>query len=227
MKRIIERKLIKDLSTYYDYNVKPVNFDLLDVNAVHFRFAWTIDYIQRLRNSSVVTYNALDIGAHDGTLGALIARMKIDPDQPNSNSPNVDLIESHPQSVAACEELIKAVRGHGFKMQVYNTTIEDFKPEHPYDVITAFEVLEHTTDPLFCIEKIYDMLEIGGHVFLSVPEEHGAFGLADKNTVHLWTSTVQSMVSVLFHDSRRWQIKQVFEETGLIHMLVKKRTYQE
>jgi 2-polyprenyl-3-methyl-5-hydroxy-6-metoxy-1,4-benzoquinol methylase len=227
MKRILGRKIMDEPEKDFGhYTVKPVNFDLLDTNAVHFRFRWVIDYIQQLRNASIITYNTLDIGAHDGTLGALIARMKIDPDQPDSNSPSVDLIESYPSAVVACETLAKSVCDHGFKMQVYNTTFENFNPGKLYDVITAFEILEHTRDPMFCIEKIYDMLEIGGHLFISIPEERGAFGLNDKNPFHYWTATTQSLISTLFYDDRKWKIVQMFDETGLIHLLVKKTSYQ-
>jgi 2-polyprenyl-3-methyl-5-hydroxy-6-metoxy-1,4-benzoquinol methylase len=111
-------------------------------------------------------------------------------------------------------------------MNVRNTTFEEFKPDHLYDVICAFEILEHTRDPMFCIEKIYDMLETGGHVFISVPEEHGTFGVNDKNPFHYWTATTQSLISTLFYDDRKWHIVQMFEETGLIHLLVRKTTYQ-
>lgn len=227
MKRIVGRKILdKPEESYGYYTVKTVNFDLMDKNAVHFRFRWALDYIQRLRFASIITYNALDIGAHDGTLGALIAQMKIDPNEPKSNSPNVDVIESYPPSVEACEALASVVRDHGLKMRVCNTTFEDFKPDKLYDVITAFEILEHTRDPMFCIEKIYDMLEVGGHVFVSVPEEHGAFGINDKNPFHYWTATTQSLISTLFYDDRKWRILQMFEENGLIHLLAKKTSYQ-
>jgi len=119
VKRIMGRKMMDEPEKLYGYyTVKPVNFDLLDTNAVHFRFQWAVDYIQRLRNTSVVTYNALDIGSHDGTLGALIARMKIDPADPKSNSPNVDVIESYPPAVEACEILAKSVCDRGFKLRV-------------------------------------------------------------------------------------------------------------
>lgn len=224
MKRVIGRKLIEDMSIYYNYKVPTVNFDLLDANAVHFRFRWTIDVIQNMRASGIITRRALDIGANDGTLAALIARMPIDPGVPGS-SPKVDALESYAPAVAACETLSKTMGERGFTMNVCDTTIEDFKPDHMYDVITAFEVLEHTTDPLFCLEKMYDMLEIGGHIFLSVPEEHGMFGLTDNNPMHYWTATAQSLVSTMFYDDRKWNIKQMFNENGLLHILVKKMTY--
>ena len=50
MKRIIGRSIIEDFSTYGDYKVNPVNFDLIDPNAVHFRYRWAVDMIQHLRN---------------------------------------------------------------------------------------------------------------------------------------------------------------------------------
>jgi hypothetical protein len=226
MKRIIGRSIIDDYDIYgAGYKVQPVNFDLIDNNAVHFRYRWTVDIIQNLRDASVITYNALDIGSHDGTLGAMIAKMVIDPGVPGSNSPHVDVVESYPNSVIACESLAKVVRERGFKMDVHNTTFEEFKPKVKYDIITAFEVLEHTKDPFFCIEKIYEMLEIGGRVLISVPEEHGFFGITDKNPFHLWTATAQSLLSTLFYDDRKWHVEQMFDQTGILHVCVKKLSY--
>ena len=103
-------------------------------------------------------------------------------------------------------------------MTVHNTTFEEFKPITSYDVIIASEVLEHTKDPLFCIEKIYDMLEIGGYLFMTVPEEHGCFGLKDKNRWHYWVSTVQSLMEVMFNDDSKWHVKQCFEQDDVIHV---------
>ena len=225
MKRIIGRSIIEDFSTYGDYKVNPVNFDLIDPNAVHFRYRWAVDMIQHLRNQSIVTYSALDIGSHDGTLGAMIARMQIDPGVEGSNSPHIDIVESYPNSVIACESLAKTVRDRGFKMYVHNTEFEKFKSERKYDVITAFEVLEHTRDPLFCMEKIYELLEIGGRVLITVPEEGGRFGITDKNPFHLWTATAQSLISTVFYDDRKWKIEQIFNDNDILHVCARKQSY--
>ena len=109
MKRINGRNIVTDFSAYGDYPVKTVNFDLIDPNAVPFRYKWAIDIIQNLRNASIISYNTLDIGASDGTLGAMIARMTIDPNADNSNTPTVEIIESYPPAVIACEEIAKVV----------------------------------------------------------------------------------------------------------------------
>ena len=69
------------------------------------------------------------------------------------------------------------------------------------------------------------MLEIGGHVIISTPEEYGTFGLNNEASYHLWTSTVQSLVSTLFYDDRKWHIEQIVDVGGLIHVLAKKISY--
>lgn len=230
MKRIQGREFLNNEEIhkrYGDFAVKTVNFDLIDPNAVQLRFKWTVEAIQSLRSRGIVTYSMLDIGSHDGILGAMVASMKIDPEDPCSNSPAVDAIESYPPAYNASNELAEVVRGRGFKMDVHKVDFESFVPTRKYDVVTAFEVIEHTKDPMFCIEKIYDLLEIGGHVFLSVPESHGIFGLSDKNPFHMWTATAQSLISTLFYDDRKWHIKQMFEHNNLMHVMAMKRTYME
>jgi SAM-dependent methyltransferase len=227
MKRIIGRSIIKDYdASYGDYIVKPVDYELLDRNAVPSRFVWALDIIDNLSSHGITTYRELDIGAHDGTLGALIAMIKYPPGIAEHNSTKVDVIESYKAGADACEVLAKSIRDHGFHMRAFNTTFEEFVPDCKYDMITAFEILEHVNDPFFCIEKIYEILEIGGRVLITVPEATGNFGFNDKNPFHLWSATVQSMVSTLFYDDRKWHIDQMFDDSGLLHVSAKKLSYQ-
>ena len=77
-------------------------------------------------------------------------------------------------------------------------------------------------DPLFFVEKVYDLLEIGGYFFLSVPEQSGVFGISDKNRYHLWTATAQSVMFTLFHSDQKWHVVQIFEISGILHFMVRK-----
>jgi 2-polyprenyl-3-methyl-5-hydroxy-6-metoxy-1,4-benzoquinol methylase len=234
MKRIVGRRFHDNQTAEYGaFNVPKVNFDLLDINAVLFRFRWASENIDNLRASGIMTYNLLDIGTFNGVMAALAAKKPLTPEdglQPSIHAGTtiaVDALEAHKESYEVAEDLAKQVRAKGFKMTVHNTTLDEFEPEKLYDVVTCFECLEHMKDPLFAIEKIYSMMEIGGHLMITVPEERGRFGLTDKNQWHYWSSSAQSLLSVLFYDSRKWHVKLLFEHDDLIHMLVKKISYQE
>jgi 2-polyprenyl-3-methyl-5-hydroxy-6-metoxy-1,4-benzoquinol methylase len=55
------------------------------------------------------------------------------------------------------------------KIEVFNSSIENFSDERKYSKIYAFEVLEHLTDPIRDIEKISNMLEPNGYFIGSTP----------------------------------------------------------
>jgi 2-polyprenyl-3-methyl-5-hydroxy-6-metoxy-1,4-benzoquinol methylase len=228
MKRVVGRRMSTNQTLDYGaFKARVVNLDLLDVNAQLFRFRWASNLIDDLRkNHGSVQNHVLDVGTYDGTMAAIIAQKHMNPDDITSPTVDVEAIEAHKESYMAAEELAKAVRAKGYRMVVHNTTFEEFKTDTTYDTIVMFECLEHTCDPLFCIEKIYDMLEIGGHLFLTVPEEHGCFGVKDKNRFHYWVTTVQSLMAVIFYDDRKWHVKQCFEQDDLIHIAVQKMSYQ-
>ncbi len=55
---------------------------------------------------------------------------------------------------------------------VHHASLEEFRlrqPERRFDVVTAFEVLEHTDDPAGFLAQIVDLLDAGGMVAVSVP----------------------------------------------------------
>lgn len=59
-----------------------------------------------------------------------------------------------------------------YNLNVVKALSFDELPEEyrkPYDVITAFEVLEHVEEPLVFLEKIYSLLDKGGILLLSCP----------------------------------------------------------
>jgi SAM-dependent methyltransferase len=227
MKRIIGRKMVDDQTKVYgSFKVQTLNLELVDDAASAFRFRWASDIIDTLRASGLITTRALDIGTHNAFMAAIIAKKSLNPDDPDSPTTIVDAIESHNESYIAAANLAQQARNKGLKLDVHNVTFDDFNTESTYDVITAFEILEHTKDPMFFIEKVYDLLEIGGHLLLTVPEEHGRFGLGDKNCWHYWTATVQSVISTMFYDDRKWRIKQCFDHDTLLHLMVQKTTYQ-
>lgn len=210
----------RQINDYPAVGFPPLDPDLVEVSQQLFRYRWASDIIDNLRAAGSVCYHYLDIGTYNGLMAIIAAKKHTDWDL----TIIVDAIEAHKQSFLAADAAAKAAVAKGLKITVHNVMFEDYKTDTVFDIISAFEMLEHMKDPMFSIEKVYELLEIGGHFMLTVPEESGPFGIGDKNPFHYWTSTIQSLV-LMFHDDRKWKIKQVFEEGGLIHMLVQKKTY--
>ncbi|HPE06187.1 MAG TPA: methyltransferase domain-containing protein [Smithellaceae bacterium] len=202
-----------------------LNPETLSANACAFRFQWASALIDSLIASGFYYRRCLDVGAYNGRMSILMAKKRWGADVKNTIA--VDAVDSFKDAYESLSASAETLRKSGFDMTAHNIKFEDYKTDKLYDAIFAFEVLEHMQDPLFCIEKMYDMLEIGGDLFITVPEERGAYGLSDKNCYHYWASTVQSLVSVLFYDDRKWSIKNMIEQGGLIHMRIQKRTYME
>ena len=191
-----------------------------DQMTLNFRFIWALDLIDNLRHAGSVCYNLLDVGTHDGLLSLLAASKTTD----GTATIHVDSIEAHSESFTAASEMAASARKIGLDINVHNIFFEEYKTQTVYDIIIAFEILEHTKDPMFCIEKMYELLEIGGHLLITLPEESGSFGVRDKNPFHYWTSTIQSTIFTLFSDDRKWHVKQVFEQGDLIHVFAQKIT---
>lgn len=223
MKRIVGRKMVSNqIDDYPKLKVTPLDPNLVSEAMVNFRFKWASDLIDNLKKEGSICYHLLDVGTHDGLMSLIAAKKHTD----QTETIFVDAIEGHKESFEAAETMAKQLRDRGLHLSVHNVLFENYKTDTVYDMIIAFEILEHTKDPMFCIEKMYELLEIGGHLMITVPEEHGHFGLTDKNPFHYWTSTIQSLV-FMFHDESKWKIKQVFEVDGLIHMILQKKTYQQ
>lgn len=55
-------------------------------------------------------------------------------------------------------------------LQVRAATIEDLKDDPPYDVISAFDVIEHVLDPGIFVRAAHDLLNSGGVFALTTPD---------------------------------------------------------
>lgn len=64
-----------------------------------------------------------------------------------------------------------------YGLQVFNGTLEKTTlfPPSTFDVITMWDVIEHTSNPLESIEKAYTLLKKDGLIFLSTPNIDGLF----------------------------------------------------
>jgi SAM-dependent methyltransferase len=109
----------------------------------------------------------LEIGAGEGGLGSWLSR--------HYTYTGVELDD---QSRAAAESRI-AANGHGeIKAQLADVTRRDF------DIVCAFEVLEHIADDEGALRQWRDYLHPSGWLLLSVPAHEEDFGAADELVGH-------------------------------------------
>lgn len=61
------------------------------------------------------------------------------------------------------------------KLAVYNGTVYTVKKlkERSYDVITAFQIIEHEREPVKMMRRVYKLLKKGGMVVLATPDQGG------------------------------------------------------
>lgn len=132
--------------------------------------------------------NVLDIGCGDGAFLDLTKKAKI---QTNG-------IELNTKAAEIC-------RGKGH--QVYSQSMFDFARENAhlqYDLVTAFEVLEHVTDPLKFTQEAAQLAKPGGYIAFTVPNRAGLHALCEIDP-HQWPP----------HHVTRWRLKD-FEKIGAL-----------
>jgi 2-polyprenyl-3-methyl-5-hydroxy-6-metoxy-1,4-benzoquinol methylase len=214
MKRI-EKNKISDNQTleYPEQDLTHTDIDkLCDVPHLVFRFQWASDTIDKLLRSGLMCYDYLDIGSCQGEMLFIVSKKK----NINGDPIHIDGIEPHGGLYGALCNTAKDIPS----ISVHNTMFEDYKTEDRYDIVTAFEILEHSKDPVFFLEKIYNLLRINGFLMMSVPEERGKFGVKDANPFHYWAFNLQSLVRLF--DENKWYIQAVFEVSNLIHVVAQK-----
>jgi len=69
------------------------------------------------------------------------------------------------------------------RIKIEKKDILDLKDEK-YDIIMAFEVLEHIKEDKKTIKKMYELLNQGGYILLSIPAHMKLFGNRDKFNGH-------------------------------------------
>jgi len=225
MKRIIGRPLMDNQVDDYSKTVEipEITPDGIDIKRLVFRFQWANDIMDSNIRKGLYYRRFLDVGAYDGEL-SMVAALKTTGHN-TSETIIADAVEPFKPAYDAAVRVSEIMRSRGFHINAHNVTFEDYKTDNLYDIICAFEFLEHTKDPLFCVEKMYDLLQIGGELLITVPEERGKYGLEDRNPYHYWASTIQSLTSMMFHEERKWRIQSIFIHDDLIHAHIKKAVY--
>lgn len=128
--------------------------------------AWLrFDTIERLLPRAARTL--LEIGAGQGSGGALLAK-------------RYTYIGLEPDTVS----YEVAVRRVGDAGVVVNETAETFSPGHRFDVVCAFEVLEHLEHEADALATWLRHLTPGGWLLVSVPAGRHRFGSTDVKAGH-------------------------------------------
>ena len=94
----------------------------------------------------------LDVGASDGLFVEYARAQGID-------------VEGIELAAVAVEK----ARSKG--LPIHRTTLEAFDPDHRYDTITAFDVLEHVLDPVGFVRSIHRLLRPAGRFVLTLPNQ--------------------------------------------------------
>ncbi|MEX2102483.1 MAG: class I SAM-dependent methyltransferase, partial [Gaiellaceae bacterium] len=117
------------------------------------------DVVRRLLDGLADVERVLEVGAGEGALGARLARRY-----------DYVGVEPDPRSRARARERVG--------------TVVEALPGETFDLICAFEVLEHVGDDGAELRLWRDRLRSGGWLLLSVPAHEQRFGPADRRVGH-------------------------------------------
>ena len=119
----------------------------------------------------------------------------------------------------AISEAKKYARATKFEV----ATISSYKPKKLFDVITAFDILEHTNNLTGSLKKIKSWLKPGGLLIAVVPVYDGIFGTIggwlDKDVTHVQKHSRWNWLK-LFESNFK-----VLQKLGIIRYSLTKKTY--
>lgn len=110
---------------------------------------------------------ALDIGAGAGVVGSFLAERY-----------DYVGVEPDPTSHATAQRRI------GDRAVLHNNAIEELDLTHDFDLVCAFEVLEHIEDDTRALSLWVSHLRPGGWLLVSVPQGRGRFAAGDARVGH-------------------------------------------
>ena len=130
--------------------------------------AWLrYDVIQRMMPPDVT--DVLEVGCGQGALGARLSARY-----------HYTGLEPDPESFAVAEGRFARLEGG----QVRNASVATLAPEDRFDLVCAFEVLEHIEDDEKALTQWADHLRPGGWLLLSVPAHQHRYAAADEVVGH-------------------------------------------
>lgn len=143
----------------FDGKVPP-----LTINAWH---RW--DVIERVLDE-LAPRSVLEIGPGKGALAARVARRT-----------RYVAVEIDDVSRAATAAALTSARSVGVAV----ADLDAAQPLGPFDMVGAFEVLEHIDDDVGALKEWRELLSSGGHVVLSVPAHRARYGAWDARVGHV------------------------------------------
>ncbi|MHB8171592.1 MAG: class I SAM-dependent methyltransferase [Thermincolia bacterium] len=94
------------------------------------------------------------------------------------------------------------------------------EPDHPYDLVTGWMVLEHLHDPILVLRKLYRWTKPGGWLVVSVPNAESLEAHIFKDCwyalqlpTHLYHYTPRTLEMILAKGG--WRIKRIFHQRVL------------
>jgi SAM-dependent methyltransferase len=133
--------------------------------------------------------------------------------------------------IEASEDYSRLGQGRGNR--IINEDFLQWETEENFDIITIMNTLEHMYSPVATLQKIHELLDVGGHVLISVPNIENV--LVSRNmdafmsNAHLYNFSPQTLISMLQKTGfEPVAIHILFEEIGeKIYALAKKAEPQE
>jgi ubiquinone/menaquinone biosynthesis C-methylase UbiE len=174
---------VENYEEFYEHHtfVETDDEDARNVHTIIPRFGWAFDVIEELKPK-----NLLDLGTLEGSFPITIATHFGIP------CDGVDLTKD---GIALAKD--RAERFGLKNVHFWQGTVEEqlrgFKA-HSFDMVTAFELLEHVKDPQLLLKEIDRVLAPGGSVLISTPAfESPLYGKDDeKNKCHIRLYTMES-----------------------------------
>ena len=132
--------------------------------------AWLrYDVILRQLRRATGVQSILEIGAGQGGVGLMLARRY-----------SYTGLEPDPASFAVAKSRFDRA---GLR-EIVHTDLAAFPPDAPFDLVCAFEVLEHIEDDSGAIVEWMARLRPGGWLLVSVPAGQDRFSAADRKVGH-------------------------------------------
>jgi SAM-dependent methyltransferase len=133
--------------------------------------AWLrFDVVDRLLSSMPGISRVLEIGAGEGAVGARLAR----------RYPTYVGVEPDERSAAVATERLRGADATGSSVVASLESV----PLEPFDLVCAFEVLEHLEDDAGALARWRGRIRPGGWLLVSVPAYQERFAAADVRVGH-------------------------------------------
>lgn len=139
------------------------------------------DVIFRVLGEIPAARSFLEVGCGQGALATLLAQ-------------RYDYVGYEPDETSFA--VARARLAAGGRGSVWNTVLPE-RPDRTFDVVGAFEVLEHLEDDRATLASWARWVRPGGHLILSVPAHPHRFGAADRDVGHFRRYTRTGLQALL------------------------------